>query len=166
LRSKGLDPEKTSFEQDNEAYEIAQEKLEKMTPAQIKALEARADEQELKEELETYMAYEILQNMKIDPDNANETQEMMARRQAQQKINAMNPQQRQAELARLEKKMEAEIAAANAESGDEDGEEGGSAAGAVGLLFFILLIVGWKSILFIIIAMSIAYKTAAGSVSD
>ena len=50
---------------------------------------------------------------------------------------------------------------------DTDGEKpnrSGSAARAIGFVFILLLIFGWKSVVFMLGALFIAYRTASGSV--
>ncbi len=101
----------------------------------------------------------------------------VAEKQTADKAEKMTPVERKAELKRLEAKAEAEYAAETAaessaasedgESVDEDEDSGAAGAGAmvgVGLLLYIFF-GGWKSILFLVLAVSLAYRTASGSAS-
>jgi hypothetical protein len=171
LRAKNIDPENADYEQYDAAEEAALKKLEKTNETEMKALVAKADEVEAKEELETYVAYDTLKRMNINPDDANETQRAMARKQARQRIDPMTPAQREAEKKRV-MAAHPEVAAhvqENSEAGDGDADEDeeGSSAGETAVFIVILFLVfGWKSLIFLLLAVSIAYKTAAGAVSD
>ena len=99
-----------------------------------------------------------------------------------QRVDAMSPTEREAELKRRQEQAEKEMAAAieqyKAESEaakargekpaedelDADKSEGLNASQAGLLVLFLLVLFGWKSILFAILAAAMAYRTAAGSV--
>ena len=168
LRGKGLDPETSSLDEDEEAYEAVEKKLKKTSEAEMKALTAKAELKEQKDLLEYYVAYDIMKRMNIDPDNANETQEMMALKQAKQRVDPMTPQQVEAEKKRLIALYPAIASnvAEHAEEASAGSEEDDSTAETATFIVIVLLVFGWQSILFLVLAMSIAYKTAAGAVSD
>lgn len=173
--ARNLDPEETTFEEDEQVWKAVDQKLSAMSDAEMKAAVTRAEDHALVTDLTEYMTWEVLEGMKIDPDDVNEAQYAMAEQRASQKVAEMTVDQRRAELKRLEAKAEAEfeaaIAAAEAEDDGEmsDEEEGSGVGGAVALagmgLFMYILLGGWKSILFLFLAVSIAYKTASGGVS-
>jgi hypothetical protein len=106
--------------------------------------------------------------MNIDPDNANDTQEQMALKQAKQRVDPMTAQQVEAEKKRLIALYPALASdvAEHAEESGADGDEEDSTAETATFVIILLLVFGWQSILFLVLAMSIAYKTAAGAVSD
>ena len=166
--SSDLDPETSSLDEDEEAYEAVEKKLKNTSEAEMKALIAKAELKEQKDLLEFYVAYDILKRMNIDPDNANDTQEQMALKQAKQRVDPMTAQQVEAEKKRLTALYPAiasNVAEHAEEAGAEDDEESSTAETAT-FVIILLLVFGWQSILFLVLAMSIAYKTAAGAVSD
>lgn len=179
--ARQLDSDETSVEEDEAVMKAVEKKLAKMSKTEMDAAVARVEDATLNDDLAEYMVYAELETMKVDPGDANEVQITFAEKQAADKIAKMTVPERKAELKRLEAKEEAEYAAAAAAeaeadasagaSGDEaysDDEESG-AGGAValaglGLLFYIFF-GGWKSILFLVLAVSLAYRTASGSAS-
>ncbi len=174
LKSKGTNSEDATIAQHEAAYKSASKQLKAMSKPQYQEALKRAEDLEKREELVEYVADDVLKNtMKVDPENANDTQMKLAEKQARTKVDAMTPQQRTAELKRLEGAASAEMKAKLAElekngakgGGESDSSDAGGTAGAVGFVVLLLLLFGWKSALFMIGALVIAFRTAAGSTS-
>jgi hypothetical protein len=112
--------------------------------------------------------------MKVDPENSSEAQDKIAHKQAEAKVAKMNATEKAAELKRLQALEEAEVQEALAEakakhhgSGDTSSESSGAGgtAMAVGFIMLVLIVFGWKSAIFMLGALFVAYRTASGSVS-
>src|SRR6185503_11407471 len=104
---------------------------------------------------------------------ASNSQREVAAMQARKKVAAMTPEQRDTEHKRLTALAEAQTAKELEElkkslaEGDADGDKSsraGGGAAAVGFVVILLLMFGLKSIIFMLGALFIAYRTAAGSV--
>jgi hypothetical protein len=120
-------------------------------------LVAKADEHEEKEQLASLLARE-----KGGNDIAAY---MKGYKEAETKVAAMPADQRKAELKRLQAKADAEDAAEAATAGAEDDDGVSTGATVMGFALIFFLIFGIKPLIVGIIAMAIAFKTAAGSVS-
>jgi hypothetical protein len=166
LKAKSIDPDDPSDAQYEAAHKAAVSKAKSMSRADKEAAIAKAKDDETRAELKEYLSAEILKssNPGSDPTAA---QEKSAEVQALAKVNAMSAAERQTELKRLEAKYEADMAAeaaADAKSGKSDAV--GTMAG-VGFLFLLgTVLFGIKSAIFSIVALFLAYRTAAGSMSD
>jgi hypothetical protein len=177
FKSRNIDPDEVSFDQHEAALRAVGKKLKKMPRQEYEALLAKVQEDETQEELVEYVTDEVLKNtMQVNPDDASDAQRVVAEKQAQKKVAAMTPAQRAAEHKRLTALAEAqaakelaELEKALADEEDADGEgdkpsRGRSAAAAIGFVVILLLMFGWKSIIFMLGALFIAYRTASGSV--
>jgi hypothetical protein len=175
LKSRKIDPEDASFDQHEAALRAAGKKLKKMPKQEYEALLAKVKDQDAQEELVGYVTEDVLKNtMQLNPEKASDSQRMVAEKLAQKKVAAMTPDQRVAEHKRLAALAEAQAAKELAEFEKklaEENDSGGakpnrshSAAAAVGFVFILLLMFGWKSVIFMLGALFIAYRTASGSV--
>ena len=175
LKSRNIDPDDATLDQHEAALSAAGKKLKKMPKQEYQALLEKVQDQEMQEELVEYVADDVLKNtMRVDPDEASDGQREVAEKQAQKKVAAMTPAQRVAEHKRLEALAEAQAAKeleemekALADEDDAGGDKpnrSASAARAIGLVVILLLLFGWKSVIFMLGALFIAYRTAAGSV--
>jgi hypothetical protein len=159
LKAAGFnEPEKAGITQYEAAHEAAVAKLKGMSQSEIDALTAKAVEKEEISQLASMIA----------EDKAGNASDLAAymriHNEAKAQVVAMTPDQRKVEMKRLEAKAEADMAARAATAGtSSDGPSAGAAVVGLALIFF--LIFGIKPIIVGIIAMAIAFKTAAGSVS-
>ena len=174
LKSKNIDPDDYSDEQYTAALKAADKKLAAMPKSEYEALVKQADAKDSDDELIMYVSDDILKNtMKIDPENSNEVQDAAAHKQAEAKVAKMNSTEKAAELKRLQAIEEAEVAkavaAAKSRSGGDSTTEhhssGSAVAGAIGFIFILLIVFGWKSAIFMLGALFVAYRTASGSIS-
>jgi hypothetical protein len=175
LRQRKIDPDEATDEQMSQARKAARERAKTMSPADQQKALRQQEEQEITDQLEAYVVLDVLKERNIDPDDADEAQEAMAEKEAAKRVAAIPAAKRADELKRREAQAEAEMKKALEEAQDkrdasgedaDDDEGGGTVARAGFLLFMLLLIFGWKSALFMILGMGLAYTTAAGSVTD
>ncbi len=175
LRQRKIDPDEATDEQMSQARKAARERAKTMSPADQQKALRQQEEQEITDQLEAYVVLDVLKERNIDPDDADEAQEAMAEKEAAKRVAAIPAAKRADELKRREAQAEAEMKKALEEAQDkrdasgedaDDDEGGGTVARAGFLLFMLLLIFGWKSALFMILGMGLAYTTAAGTVTD
>jgi hypothetical protein len=179
-----IDPEDATEEQMEKVEKRALAKAERLTPAERNALIKRVKEREAREELEELYTYEYAQSKNIDLDEANEKVSGQVEAEVKQKLDAMTPAQRGAELKRLRAKADAEEkeamkkfeeeaeaekskpGAAAAAPDNDDADDAGLSTGAkVGLgVLLIGVLFGIKGLFFTIGGMLLAYRTAAGAV--
>ena len=179
-----IDPEDATEEQMEKVEKRALAKAERLTPAERNALIKRVKEREAREELEELYTYEYAQSKNIDLDEANEKVSGQVEAEVKQKLDAMTPAQRDAELKRLRAKADAEEkeamkkfeeeaeaekskpGAAAAAPDNDDADDAGLSTGAkVGLgVLLIGVLFGIKGLFFTIGGMLLAYRTAAGAV--
>jgi hypothetical protein len=155
----------------NAARREAVEKLKKMPKAEYDKLVKKLDEDEVRDQLVGRLTSVVLKERSV-PDWASDydLHYKSAQEEAEKRVAAMTPADQKKELQRLsdqaDKELREEIAKARAEraaKGESD-EDAPGAAQAGFFLVLLLLIFGWKSILFVILGMFFAYRTAAGSV--
>lgn len=180
LRAMGIDPDEATEDQIEMAGDRAEKKIKAMSPAEREAKIAAIEDAETVETLVEYMTEEVLAEKKIEYEDATEEQTTAAETEAKKRVEAIPREKRKTELARLEKaseermqaamakaKAEAEARKARGEADPDDLAGGGLSTGAkVGLFaLFFSIFFGWKSLLFTILAMGLAYRTASGAVS-
>jgi hypothetical protein len=182
LRAAGVNPDDADDEQYEAADKRARKKYKKMPREERLAIIQKARESDVREELTEYVAYELMKEQKIDEDNATMEQWLAAKKAADQRVAPMTLAQREEELKRYQEqeekeleaamkaeaeaaKTEAAAAKARGETPKEDPSETGLSGSQTGFIVLLLLVLfGWKSILFAILAAAMAYRTAAGSV--
>jgi len=129
------------------------------------------------DELVADVAEDQLRAQKIDPEKATDAQTEVAKKAAELKVSHMTHSQQAAELQRYRDKDEQVARAAAAKAG-APGANGGSSSGsgassdnghklgaAVGALLILIIFFGWKSSIFMLLTLGIAYRTASGSMS-
>jgi hypothetical protein len=149
------------------------DKLTAMPKAEYDGLIAKLDEQEEREELISHLTQEELTRRNVSihqssyEDHYNASHDI-----AKKQVDALSLDQVKAQLGPRKQKAEAETKQRmenfkqdmKAKGLDEDG--GGSTAVRTGVFLIILLLIfGWKTIWFVILAMFFAYRTASGGVS-
>lgn len=175
LAAKGGDVEDYSDEQYEAVLKSTKKKLASMPKSEYDALLAKAEAKEADDELLAYVHDDMLRAMNVDPEDPSEAQDAIAEKQAQAKIAKMSASEKKAELKRLQDLEEAEFQKALADAKAEadklpaserrSGGGGSAVAGAVGFIMILLIVFGWKSAIFMLGALFVAYRTAAGSVS-
>jgi hypothetical protein len=181
LAAMGVDPVDATEEQSEKAGERAERKIRAMSKEEREARVRQIEDTETKEHLSSLVTDEILAARNIDYDSAGEDQIAAAATAAAAKVDAMSPEQRKSELERLEtvqrekfaaamKKFEEEMKSERQASPDGAQADGAGAtmsrSAQVGFLALLLVtLFGWKSAIFTIVAMLLAYRTASGSVS-
>lgn len=177
LARKGLDYDETDEEDDEKAAKVVSARLAKMSPSEINALVAKAEAQEARDELTGYLADE-----KIRAKEGSTGQEadfddyIRASKEAETQVAAMNDAQVTAELTKQRDAEDAAMAAeeqaarahaeATGESYDDDSKGGSNVvAFAIGALLLYIIFGGLWSLIFMILAVSVAYKTASGAAS-
>jgi hypothetical protein len=170
LKSAGVeDPDDASDTQTERAEKAALTKLKGMSDSEYQGLVKQAKDKEDIDELTAYKAEEALKGK--NPSNLGDALKMHtnATKTARAQVTGMTSAQRQAELTRLRSAQAAEDAKIQEEisknKSHSTNSSSGSAAVAVGAAVILLLIFGLWPLLVMILAMSIAYKTAAGVVS-
>jgi len=183
LKSMGVeDPDDADEKQQERAEKAAVTKLKNSTKPEYDALLAKAIDKETRDELVDYVQQDVQKEQNHKPSDIKEMLKQItaARQEAERRVDAIPQSQRAVALkehkAKEAQDQEQEIAQAKADrarhhasGSSDDGDSGGSIAPAVGVGAFIvilLLIFGIRSILFVIMGMALAYKTAAGAVSD
>jgi hypothetical protein len=177
LKAAGVaDPEDATDEQQESAEKAAVAKLKGMSKKDYDALVTKTHADADNDELVSMLADEQVSKTNSPTNDFKQYMAAMksARKDATTKVAAMTDDQRKAELTRLRGKQEADAkalqqeAAANrakSSGGSSSGEDSSSASRSLGIAAFVLLVLGLRYIIVTILAMGIAYRTAAGSVS-
>ena len=179
LRAKKVEEDEETDEQAEAAYKAVEKKLKGMPKSEYNALVAKFDREEQAEELEMYLADEILlKEHGVNPDAASEVQSEQANKAAKERVAKMSPTQRDAEYKRLAAQEEKELAAEEAKDkaelaakrarGEDTGERAArnAAVAVVSIVVFLAIFGGFKGVFWTILALGLAYRTASGSISE
>jgi hypothetical protein len=176
------EPLSAEEKQEIAAYQAVEKKLQAMPKAQYDALVKKYDEEEKARMLDHYVTEDILKMViGVHPGRASSTEYKQATVAAKEKIAKMTPAERDAEYKRLHaqkekenaeavaamKKARAERAAARGRTVEEEDSAAAGAMAAIGVaVVFFLLIGGCGNMIFMTLALGLAYRTASGSVSS
>ena len=163
-------------------YKAVEKKLKAMPKAQYDALVKKYDDEEKAERLESLVTEDILKMViGVHPDRASSVEYDQAQKGAKEKIAKMTPAERDAEYKRLNAAHEKAIAEARAEyqkeraaraaargrTVEEEESTARGAAVAIGaIVIFFLIFGGFWGIIFTLMALALAYRTASGSVTS
>ena len=150
------------------------DKIKALPKADYDAMIAKLDEEQEREQLISHLTQEELSRRNVSihqssyEDHYNASHDI-----AKKQVDAMTRDQVKAQLGPREQKAKAETEQRienfkkdmKAKGLDEDGGAGSAAVRTGVFLIILLLIFGWKTIWFVILAMFFAYRTASGGVS-
>lgn len=163
-------------------YQAVEKKLKAMPKQQYDAMVKKYDDEEKAARLESLVTDDILKMVVgVHPDRASSVEYAQAERGAKEKIAKMTQVQRDAEYKRLNAEHEKEMAdaraamkkerearaAARGRTVEEEESTARGAAAAIGVIvIFFLVFGGFWGVIFTIMALALAYRTASGSVSS
>src|SRR5581483_1431992 len=168
LKSANQDPEDADDNATERARKATLAKLQSMSPAEYQAKVKKAKDDGEVQELVSLESEEAASHIDHTVGHRQQFEAMLdAEKKAKDKVLAMTPAERQAELARLRTAEQAEAQAAAARAAAARASNPTSSASAsLGMAVIVLLIFGIRPIIIMILAMGIAYRTASGSVTS
>ncbi|CAN5506491.1 hypothetical protein BH09PLA1_BH09PLA1_19970 [soil metagenome] len=176
LQAQHIDTESYSLDEKTiekveAANKRAEEKLRTMTRAEYLAMLPKLELDEIRSRLIYRQIDPEIRGMGLNPDFHRIESEKwtIARAAVTKRVDAMTPAQQKAELKKLDDQatadLQAEIARAQASGKISTGSDSGGSASTLGFVFGLMLVVAIFPLIFLVLAMAAAYKTAAGAVS-
>ncbi|MEA2710998.1 MAG: hypothetical protein QOF78_3599 [Phycisphaerales bacterium] len=163
-------------------YQAVEKKLKAMPKPQYDAWVKKLDAEEKADRLQHYVTDDIIKTViGTHPSRASSVEYESAVKAATEKIAGMTQAQRDAEYTRLDaehakaranalaqmKKEREERAASRGRTVEDEERAASGAAAAIGaIVIFFLVFGGFRGVIFTLLALGLAYRTASGSVSD